>query len=129
VEPHQSSLSHSSLASGSIMANLSIRFVFGLRCKIDYQPGSICFIWNRRASRHCVLCTNTMETRDHLFFSCNYVSIIWAAVAKKLMKSRYTMEWSQILAHVSDKSFYRVDGFLIRYVVQATVHIVWRERN
>jgi len=85
--------------------------------------------WNRGESGLCVFCTNTMETRDHLFFSCNYVSTIWGDVAKKLWKTRFTKEWPQILAYVSDKSLQRVDGFLIRYVFQATIHTVWRERN
>ncbi|KAL9812116.1 putative reverse transcriptase zinc-binding domain-containing protein [Arabidopsis thaliana] len=84
---------------------------------------------NRGASGVCVFCTNTMETRDHLFFSCTYVSIIWVEVAKKLWRSRFTTVWPQILAYISDNSLNQVDGFLIRYVFQATIYAVWRERN
>ncbi|AAD43612.1 T3P18.11 [Arabidopsis thaliana] len=53
---------------------------------------------------------------------------IWAALAKGLWKSRYTTSCPQILAHVSAPDQDRLEGFLLRYVFQATVYTVWRER-
>jgi len=85
--------------------------------------------WNRGVSSYCAFCTNTIESPNHLFFSCDSISVIWTAVAKKLWKSSFTTRWPQILDHISDKSFNRVEGFLIRYVFQVTVHTIWRERN
>jgi len=85
--------------------------------------------WNRGVSGHCVFCTNTIESRNHLFFSCNLVSEIWTAAAKKIWRSDFSTGWSQILAHISDKSLPRVEGFLMRYVFQVTVYTIWKERN
>ncbi|KAG7560295.1 Reverse transcriptase domain [Arabidopsis thaliana x Arabidopsis arenosa] len=85
--------------------------------------------WNGSVSGNCVLCANNMETRDHLFFSCNYVTQVWSALAKGLLRTRFTSSWPQILNLVSDRSQDRVETLLLRYVFQATIYTVWRERN
>lgn len=71
----------------------------------------------------------SIETRDHLFFSCGYVSEIWAALAKSLLNNHFTTDWTQILTHVSTQQLDRVSRFLVRYVFQATIFAIWRERN
>lgn len=85
--------------------------------------------WNGNVSGNCVLCANNIETRDHLFFSCSYVTEIWSALAKGLLKTRFTSSWSQLLKLASDNSQDRVEGLLLRYIFQATIYTVWRERN
>ncbi|KAL1189330.1 hypothetical protein V5N11_014333 [Cardamine amara subsp. amara] len=57
------------------------------------------------------------------------VSEIWAALAKNNFKSRYTTDWHTIIAYVSDHQQDRVESFLARYVLQASLYTVWRERN
>ncbi|KAG7548101.1 Ribonuclease H domain [Arabidopsis suecica] len=84
--------------------------------------------WNRSVSGNCVFCSNS-ESRDHLFFSCSYASAVWAALVKGLWKSRLTSNWPQILAHISAQSQDHVELFLLRYVLQATIYTIWRERN
>ncbi|CAL9239165.1 unnamed protein product [Arabidopsis halleri] len=85
--------------------------------------------WNRGASGTCALCQNHLETREHLFFSCPYGSRVWAALAKGLLKARFTTDWSLLLEYISDQHLDRVEGFLIKYVFQAAVYTIWRERN
>ncbi|KAG7583882.1 Reverse transcriptase zinc-binding domain [Arabidopsis suecica] len=84
--------------------------------------------WNGSASGDCVFC-NSPETRDHLFFSCNFTSVVWAALVSGLWKTRQTSTWPQILSSISSQSQDRVKGFLLRYVLQATIYTIWRERN
>ena len=85
--------------------------------------------WNRGASGDCILCSTCVETRDHLFFSCTYASEVWAVLAKGIFKTHFSTDWSQILAHVSAHHQSRVENFLIKYLFQATVYTIWRERN
>ncbi|KAG7547111.1 Reverse transcriptase zinc-binding domain [Arabidopsis suecica] len=85
--------------------------------------------WNQGTAETCILCRGQLETRDHLFFSCHYGSKIWAALAKGLLKTRYTTDWSLILEYISSQQLNRVEGFPIRYVFQVVVYSIWRERN
>jgi len=87
--------------------------------------------WNSSGSvsGNCVLCTNNSKTLEHLFFSCSYASTVWAALAKGIWKTRYSTRWSHLLTHISTHFQDRVEGFLTRYIFQATIYHVWRERN
>ena len=85
--------------------------------------------WNRDASGICYLCNSCLETRDHLFFSCTFTSEIWDALARGLFKQEFTSDWSQLINIVSAPRSDRVERFLMRYLFQATVYTVWRERN
>lgn len=43
----------------------------------------------------CVLCENTKETRDHLFFSCSYAAGIWKELPQRLLNNNYLdgLDW------------------------------------
>ncbi|KAG7572884.1 Reverse transcriptase zinc-binding domain [Arabidopsis suecica] len=84
--------------------------------------------WNVGASGQCVLCNNTTETRDHLFFECGYSAAIWTELAKNIFGPRFSTNWQANLDFISENHL-RVKGFLLRYVFQAAVHALWRERN
>ncbi|CAL9234465.1 unnamed protein product, partial [Arabidopsis halleri] len=86
------------------------------------STGARMVTWNRGASGTCALCQNHLETREHLFFSCPYGSRVWAALAKGLLKARFTTDWSLLLEYISDQHLDRVEGFLIKYVFQAAVY-------
>ncbi|CAA7032182.1 unnamed protein product [Microthlaspi erraticum] len=85
--------------------------------------------WSPRQNVSCILCQDPLETRDHLFFSCRYSAEIWSALSKGLLGLRYTTIWADLVTIISDKSQDRIRLFLARYVFQATLHSIWRERN
>ncbi|KAL9816500.1 putative RNA-directed DNA polymerase [Arabidopsis thaliana] len=85
--------------------------------------------WNTGQHVHCVLCTNTEETRDHLFFSCPYSSTIWENLAHRLLQTNYSSNWHQLTAMLHNTRTPRLNLFLLRYVFQATLYHIWRERN
>ncbi|KAG7595360.1 Reverse transcriptase domain [Arabidopsis thaliana x Arabidopsis arenosa] len=85
--------------------------------------------WNGGATGICVFCQNCVETRDHLFFACSFTSGIWKTTAKGILQARFTTGWSQLIDHVSNNHRGRVESFLIRYALQTTVYMIWRERN
>nr|AAT67565.1 hypothetical protein At1G54955 [Arabidopsis thaliana] len=85
--------------------------------------------WIGGATGTCVLCDNNIETRDHLFFSCPFVSEIWAVIAKGIFKDKYSTDWSQLLDHVSNANQTQLESYLSRSAFQATVYTIWGERN
>lgn len=87
--------------------------------------------WNTNvtATVNCALCGTALETRDHLFFSCNYSSRVWYILTKGILHSRYTSEWSLLQGILLDTSQSRLQSFTLRYVFQISLHSLWRERN
>ncbi|KAG7542496.1 Reverse transcriptase domain [Arabidopsis thaliana x Arabidopsis arenosa] len=85
--------------------------------------------WNRGLSTGCVLCNNTFESRDHLFFSCRFSTEVWQALAKNIYRSRYSTNWHDLIGTTSGQWQNRIISFLARYIFQATIHAIWRERN
>jgi len=85
--------------------------------------------WNRGLSTGCALCNHTLETRNHLFFSCVYASEIWQALTRNIYGAKYTTHWNDLIAATSGHWQDRTKGFIARYVFQATIHTIWRERN
>ena len=78
---------------------------------------------------HLIITTQSMETRNHLFFSCSYSSQIWQKLVKGLLQLRYTEEWEDIFNLLLDSRQKSVRLFLLRYTFQATAHTIWWERN
>ncbi|CAL9243028.1 unnamed protein product [Arabidopsis halleri] len=85
--------------------------------------------WRGGPTGMCVLCQNCIESRNHLFFECDFSSTVWAALAHGLLKSRYTTDWQLLIDIISTNQFTKVEAFLTRYVIQAVVYAIWRERN
>jgi len=85
--------------------------------------------WNRDTTWVFYFCKSCIESRDRFFFSCTFTSVIWDMLARGLFKREYTSDWSQLINTVLAPWSNRVDRFLMRYLFQATVYKVWRERN
>lgn len=80
-------------------------------------------------STRCVLCNNALETRNHLFFSCDFASKIWSAMAKGLLGNNYTTNWTCLLHQLTSTSLNWELLFLLRLVFQTSIYHIWRERN
>lgn len=85
--------------------------------------------WNAQANAQCILCNSAVETRDHLFFSCPFTETIWRSLTRKLLGQNYSPTWSQVLELISTNQVSGVKKFLLRYVMQVSVHTLWLERN
>lgn len=77
----------------------------------------------------CVLCKETHETCQHLFFSCSYSKKIWKLLVGGILGDEFTTELSEILDVVSNPRHDPTVVFLLRYALQALMHSLWRERN
>ncbi|KAL9830395.1 putative reverse transcriptase zinc-binding domain-containing protein [Arabidopsis thaliana] len=85
--------------------------------------------WNRGLSSTCVLCNNTMETRNHLFFSCCYSAEIWSNLANNIYQAKFSTNWSSLVTSLSTSWRDSTKSFLARYIFQAAIHTIWHERN
>lgn len=87
-----------------------------------------CCIRNPQANATCILCNSSIE-RDHLFFQCSYTELIWVNLTRNLLQHNYSNEWSLSLQRLTDSSLDGTKQFLVRLVFQASVYMIWRERN
>ncbi|XP_013717367.1 uncharacterized protein LOC125594991 [Brassica napus] len=105
----------------SFMAWLAIRNRFATGDRVQQ--------WNTNHPSSCVFCNVPVESRNHLFFACSFSRRVWKDLAQKLMQMSYTHQWDQIIQLLHDKNRDATDLFLLRYVFQATLYAIWRERN
>lgn len=85
--------------------------------------------WNTSNPSSCVLCNDPMESRNHLFFSCNFSESVWKGLTQKLLAASYTHQWDQVIQLLLDKNRDKTELFIVRYVFQAILYAIWRERN
>lgn len=58
---------------------------------------------NQGVGTSCVLCNNSPESHDHLFFKCIYSSQVWNFFTKGILHSAYTTQWSEIKLMITDR--------------------------
>ncbi|CAA7047329.1 unnamed protein product [Microthlaspi erraticum] len=78
--------------------------------------------WNAGVNATCLLCQQSVESRNHLFFACRYSAAVWSVLTKGLLKGLYTTNWNALVSVISNTTQPRHTQFLIRYVFQATIH-------
>lgn len=104
-------------------------FMAWLAIKNRLSTGDRTQHWNTGASVSCVFCQEPLETRNHLFFTCQYSKEVWRHLTLNLLGLKYTDEWDSILAILLDDTQDNILLFLLRYTFQAMIHTIWCERN
>ncbi|KAG7564160.1 Integrase catalytic core [Arabidopsis suecica] len=84
--------------------------------------------WNLRVNTSCPLCGGLVETRNHIFIRCPYTEQVWEKLTKRLLKNHYNSGWSQLRTLISGTTLAPQPLWLSRYALQATVHLIWREK-
>ncbi|XP_023644828.1 uncharacterized protein LOC111832493 [Capsella rubella] len=84
--------------------------------------------WGLQTKAECLLCNNSLESRDHLFFNCSYSWIVWAPVAVRcgLQPNR---SWDRTLNHLQALTGPRANKRLSLLVWQCSLYLLWGERN
>ncbi|XP_056842877.1 uncharacterized protein LOC130495492 [Raphanus sativus] len=85
--------------------------------------------WSGNTNVACVLCSEPLETLEHLFFECDYSSLIWEALMKGILKDQFTVKWGELIRMMRDLTRGRLHLFILKYMFQASVYMLWRERN
>lgn len=77
--------------------------------------------WSGNVNSACSLCDAPLETRNHLFFECNYSAVVWENLACGVMGDDYTNSWQDIVVQISTgrKS---IKFFVLKYIFQSTIH-------
>ena len=76
------------------------------------------------------MCQNELETRDHLFFGCDYSKDVWQRILALCEVRREIGSWAKEIAwamsHMKGKS---MRSIVLRLAWKAFIYHVWRERN
>lgn len=57
---------------------------------------------NVPTSTACSLCSEPLETRNHLFYKCKYSEEVWKNLTNKLLSVHYTNDWEEIIRLLTD---------------------------
>uniref|UniRef100_A0A1J3HRV0 Reverse transcriptase zinc-binding domain-containing protein n=1 Tax=Noccaea caerulescens TaxID=107243 RepID=A0A1J3HRV0_NOCCA len=84
--------------------------------------------WGLSVSPLCLLCNAQHENRQHLFFDCAFTAEIWRSYVAAANLSPPTLfedllRW--IVKPSNDKNLNRI----MRLLFQATIYLIWKERN
>ena len=77
----------------------------------------------------CLSCGEPNETRDLPFFACPYTYTLWIEVVGTLLGRPPDPDWGSTLEHLTTHSFSYLGYILLRLVFQASIYMIWRERN
>lgn len=85
--------------------------------------------WGIQVSSECPLCNSEAESRDHLLLHCSFSLEVWNSIMIRLgHHPRIFANWSALITWLLTKSPNR-STTLKRLVIQATVFLLWKERN
>lgn len=86
--------------------------------------------WGRQIDPTCVLCSNHLETRNHLFFYCNFSKCVWRKILSVPAINRrvgdWNMEFDWAVQNLQEKS---LKSTILRLAWCASIYYIWRERN
>lgn len=104
-------------------------FIFWIAMQNRLSTGVRMAKWSVNVDTSCVFCQAPMESIQHIFFVCPFSAHIWEVLAKGILNARFTVVWSELTRLLIDEKQSVVRLFTIRYLLQATVHSIWMERN
>ncbi|KAJ9561655.1 hypothetical protein OSB04_006815 [Centaurea solstitialis] len=76
----------------------------------------------------CGLCGCCLDSHDHLFFQCNYSSVVWTRICREVNWLNFPNRWVDILVALSNQSS-APKLLMHKLTLAASVYMVWRERN
>ncbi|KAL9299590.1 putative reverse transcriptase zinc-binding domain-containing protein [Arabidopsis thaliana] len=84
--------------------------------------------WGLNIPTVCVLCNVVDETHDHLFFQCQFSNEIWSFF---MIRAGMTPPhlFGPILLWLKSASSSKNLSLIIKLLFQASVYLIWRERN
>ncbi|XP_022042209.1 uncharacterized protein LOC110944871 [Helianthus annuus] len=78
----------------------------------------------------CPLCKCDRDSRDHLFFQCQFSSEVWGSVREYVDMGGVLNTWSSIIQWMERVSDSRtLEHIICKILVAATTYFIWQERN
>ena len=84
--------------------------------------------WGLQTDPNCLLCNLSTESRNHLFFDCNFAWCIWESLAQRC-GTQPQRSWDRVMTQLQSTSCHSTSGILIRLCWQACIYWTWTERN
>ncbi|XP_024015941.1 uncharacterized protein LOC112089193 [Eutrema salsugineum] len=85
--------------------------------------------WAEDVDTTCLLCGLEEESRDHLFFECQFSSEVWRLLMSFLFFPNAPSNWSISLAWIESFKAPKHLALAIRQGWQASIYEIWLERN
>lgn len=78
-----------------------------------------------------MLCGESNETRDHLFFACPYTFTIWIDAVGDMLEANVDPDWEATLRRLVEHKYDQLTFILLRLrlVFQTSIYYLWKERN
>ncbi|KAJ6320121.1 hypothetical protein OIU78_015501 [Salix suchowensis] len=79
----------------------------------------------------CIAIISSLESHDHLFFSCSFSSQVWKLIQDRSHKQWPALPWNGLLDWTARryKDARSIDDFIGPLIFAGTVYHVWQERN
>ena len=84
--------------------------------------------WGLTTSPVCLLCNHSNESRNHLFFECDYTWAIWSELIRRC-GIQGERAWSRVLLQLQAVNRRSPHGMLSLLCWQACLYWSWSERN
>ncbi|KAI8533302.1 hypothetical protein RHMOL_Rhmol11G0286700 [Rhododendron molle] len=85
--------------------------------------------WGVTNAKDCVLCYGGQESHSHLFFECQYATLVWTCIRSKCCRHGDNLSlWAEVQwgSHHCSKS---VSTIIYQWCLAASEYFLWRERN
>ncbi|XP_022040986.1 uncharacterized protein LOC110943551 [Helianthus annuus] len=78
----------------------------------------------------CLLCYESLDSHDHLFFECKFSAKVWEFIRAKAGMDNVEAKWSAITEWLRQRARSKsADNLVCRLLVAASAYVIWRERN
>lgn len=84
--------------------------------------------WGLQVDQTCLLCNVVSESRDHLFFDCNFSFQLWSLSAARIPIAPHR-SWAHTILQMSSLPPPQATRLLTLLTWQSTLYWVWNERN
>ena len=101
-----------------------------LACKNRLSTKDRLVRWGMAIDANCVLCGEGDESRDHLFFVCNFSRKVWDEALCKCNHNYRCTNWEDELSEVVNR--FKGDSLMARVgrlVFAVVIYCIWQERN
>ena len=86
--------------------------------------------WGIETSGTCCLCQEEVETRDHVFFECNYSKETWRMILSHCGINRVIGKWEEELQWVvRNTKGKKLNSAILIVAWRAHIYHIWREHN
>ncbi|KAL9670941.1 hypothetical protein QQ045_008504 [Rhodiola kirilowii] len=85
--------------------------------------------WGLNVARTCVFCKATDESRNHLFFDCNFTGAVWSEVMQFLKVVQAPSKWDLLIPWFNGLIQRRLKTKLIGAAITRAMNGIWLARN